>query len=216
MRILFVIPARAGSKRLPGKNKKNLGGKPLICHTLEFALNVISANDTICLTSDDKEILDLGESYKGILLVDRPKELASDSASSLDVIMHAMNSAVEKKIQFDTIVLLQPTTPFRIKSDFDLMKSRFHHYKMNLYSSITTVKGNHKNKVYFNLTNHKFVINPGSKFGYLNGSIYFINKKYLLNNKKLNFEDSYFYLMSERNSIDIDTLSDWSLAEQLI
>ena len=199
MRILFVIPARAGSKRLPGKNKKILGGKPLICHTLEFALDVFSPNDTICLTSDDKEILEIGKSYEGVLLVDRPKELASDSASSLDVMIHAMNFAGVKKNHIDTIVLLQPTTPFRIKSDFDSMKSRFQYYKMNLHSSITTVKGNHKNKVYFDPINHKFASNPGSKHGYLNGSIYFIKKKYRLNNDKLNFEDSYFHLMSERN-----------------
>lgn len=149
MKILFIIPARKGSKRLPGKNKKLFNDKPLITHTIDFALSVSDNSDNVCVTTDDEEILDIARHHLVDLIVDRPVELASDSTTSLDVILHAKESAIERNLLFDTIVLLQPTTPFRSTADFKKMKREFQRKNMSFYTSISLKQGEEKNRVFY-------------------------------------------------------------------
>jgi N-acylneuraminate cytidylyltransferase len=118
MRILYLIPARKGSKGLPGKNTKLLGDKPLIEYSIDFALNNLKNDDVLCISTNDEAVITIAES-KGITIpFIRPDELANDNASSHDVIIHAINQYEKLNQTFDAVLLLQPTSPFRIQDDF--------------------------------------------------------------------------------------------------
>lgn len=212
MKILFIIPARKGSKRLAGKNKKYFDGKPLICHSIDFAIKVALKYDNICVTSDDDEILDIAENKSVNLVVKRPAHLADDNASTFDVVIHACSYALERNIEFDTVVLIQPTTPFRSINDFKNMKNYFICENMTALASIA-VKGDTKNSVFYDPQTMKRKIDGLGKIGYLNGSLYFYNFDCLKKqNGTLNIDNTNYFEMSPKNSIDIDTIDDWNLA----
>jgi CMP-N,N'-diacetyllegionaminic acid synthase len=116
--VLIVIPARGGSKRLLRKNVLPLAGKPLICWTIDTALDS-KLNARIMVTSDDEEILAVAQKYRseGVIAHKRPDELATDSATTTDALIDAVKA--EQKAGYDpkTIVLLQPTSPLRNAGD---------------------------------------------------------------------------------------------------
>lgn len=212
MKILFIVPARKGSKRLVGKNKRVFNGKPLVSHSIDFAIKVASKDDRICITSDDEEILDIAKNKSVNLIVKRPGLLASDSTSTFDVIIHACSYALERNIEFDTVVLLQPTTPFRSIRDFQKMRQQYVEKRMLALASIA-VKGDTKNSVFYDIKTMKRSVDSIGEKGYLNGSIYFYNFGHILQQTKtLNFDDMYYFKMSTKNSIDIDTIDDWMTA----
>ena len=127
MKGLAIIPARGGSKRLPRKNLKMLGGKPLVQHTLDAALDS-KVFSKIILTSDDDEILEVGRSVNGITPEKRDPEHAKDTAKALDLVVSMVNRN-EIKNEFDFVALLLPTCPFRdaedIKAGFKLLTPDF-------------------------------------------------------------------------------------------
>ena len=206
-----------GSKRLKGKNKKCFNGKPLVCHSIEFAKKVSSFRDTVCVTTDDKEILELAVSKHVDLVIERPTYLSTDSATSYDVIIHACDIAIASNKEFDTIVLLQPTTPFRSEKDFEMMKKLYMKRSMKAFASISKTKNDDKNRVIYDAQTMKISKNSFGEVGYLNGSIYFFDHHNLINEKKnLEFEDTNYFIMSRKNSIDIDTLEDWNLAAEYL
>lgn len=216
MKILFIIPARKGSKRLPGKNTMLFDGKPLISHTIDFALAVSDNGDNVCVTTDDEEILALACHNSVSLIIRRPAELASDSATSLEVIIHAIESAMDRNLSFDTIVLLQPTTPFRSPADFKKMKREFQRKKMSFYTSISLSRGEVKNRIFYDRKSFRASKKKNRSVGYLNGSIYVMSAEYIRDERTLNYNDSYFFIMSDKNSIDIDTKEDWITAEKFL
>jgi CMP-N,N'-diacetyllegionaminic acid synthase len=112
MRILALIPARGGSKRLPGKNIKLLGGIPLIAWTIKAALNSKCCVDVL-VSTDDQETADVSAHYGALVPWLRPPELATDTASSVDVAIHALDAYEEIHGSVDGLMLLQPTSPFR-------------------------------------------------------------------------------------------------------
>src|SRR5690554_6190155 len=116
--ILVVIPARGGSKRLPRKNVLPLAGKPLICWTIEAALEA-KLNARIMVTSDDDEILAIARQYgsQGVIAYKRPDELATDTASTADVLIDAVKAEQAAGYDPKTLVLLQPTSPLRNAED---------------------------------------------------------------------------------------------------
>mgnify|MGYP003146031202 FL=1 len=116
--ILVVIPARGGSKRLPRKNVLPLAGKPLICWTIEAALEA-KLNARIMVTSYDYEILETARQYEsqGVTAYKRPDELASDTASTADVLIDAVKAEQVAGHDPKTLVLLQPTSPLRNAED---------------------------------------------------------------------------------------------------
>ncbi|HIF59709.1 MAG TPA: acylneuraminate cytidylyltransferase family protein, partial [Rhodospirillales bacterium] len=112
MRILALITARGGSKRIPGKNIRPLGGKPLIVWSINVAKDIAGIVD-ILVSTDDKNILEIAKSAGALVPWSRPPELATDTASSVDVCLHAL-AWYEKEIgRIDGLMLLQPTSPFR-------------------------------------------------------------------------------------------------------
>ena len=110
-----MITARGGSKGIPGKNIKDLAGKPLISWTIEAAQSSRFI-DRLILSSDDSQICSVAEDSECEVPFLRPPELAKDDTSSVDVIIHALDVINEP---YDYIVLLQPTSPFRNAEDID-------------------------------------------------------------------------------------------------
>lgn len=129
--VLGLVPARGGSKRLPGKNLKDLCGKPLIHWTIEEARKSRYI-DTVAVTTEDQSIVD---SVKGVHIIDRPQDMAGDKSSVYDAIFHALDDLPP----FDWVCLLQPTSPLRIADDIDCCIATAH--SQNSPSCISTTYG---------------------------------------------------------------------------
>lgn len=112
MNILVVIPARGGSKGIPHKNIKKLNGKELITYSIDVARQLTS-DDNICVSTDDDNIIATVENYGLKVPFKRPIELATDSAGTNGVLLHALDFYENQGRTYDVIVLLQPTSPFR-------------------------------------------------------------------------------------------------------
>lgn len=220
-RILALIPARGGSKRLPGKNLKPFNGKPLICWTIEEAL-ASTYIDKVVVSTDNRHIAAVAKKWRADAPFIRPKELATDHASSLDVILHALNWLEDKGESFDLVMLLQPTSPLREKKDIDGTIVRLFGKKAQavvsvceaehnpLWSDILPSDFNMKN---FLKTGKRYLKKP--KFYRLNGAVYLSYVDYLVKNKGFIGERTYAYLMNCRSSVDIDTKYDFEFAEFL-
>ena len=225
MKTLLLIPARAGSKGLPGKNSRLLGTKPLICHTLDFAKSIKNNSDTICLSTNDKDIIEIAKEYSDINLIVRPDKLSNDTAGMNEVILHAIQSFEEKGLIFEKILLLQPTTPFREASSYYEMCKILNLDDTEITVSVVKSKLN----PYFNLfEENKNGFIEKCKYGdytsrqdcpdiyAYNGSMYLMKvipfKKFGLHGMKKvkKFE------MQIQFSIDIDTIIDWKIAEYFI
>ena len=116
MKPLVIIPARGGSKGIPHKNIKLLGGKPLICRAIDNARAVAPDSD-ICVSTDDSEIIQVVEDYGLKVPFIRPTELAADNSGTYEVLLHALSFYEQQGRTYDTIILLQPTSPFRRDED---------------------------------------------------------------------------------------------------
>ncbi|MDQ6768438.1 MAG: acylneuraminate cytidylyltransferase family protein [Gemmatimonadota bacterium] len=116
-RALGIVPARRGSKGIPGKNVQDLGGRPLVQHTLDAAQGAKGLT-WILVTSDDPGVLKLAGAA-GLNILERPDRLATDDASMSDVVSHALSWAEQNLGAVDDLVLLQPTSPFRTAADVD-------------------------------------------------------------------------------------------------
>jgi len=117
-RILSIVTARSGSKGLPNKNIKKLNGKPLLAYPI-IAASESHYVDKIILSTDSNEYAQIGESYGATIPFLRPDDLASDNASSIDVIIHALDYLSEKKDDYDYVLLLEPTSPLTDGANID-------------------------------------------------------------------------------------------------
>ena len=118
LRTLAIITARGGSKTLPRKNIKTLCGKPLIAWTIEHAQTSAYIDRTI-VSTDDKEIAEIARQYGADAPFLRPEEFARDDSPSIDALMHAITWLEGRGEYYDIIVLLEPTSPLRKKTDLD-------------------------------------------------------------------------------------------------
>lgn len=221
MRILYLIVARAGSKGLPGKNTKMLGGKPLIQYSVEFAMNNIKEGDEICVSSNDQEILNIASDLGISIPFKRPEELSTDTSSSYDVILHAIKFYEDQNKHFDSVVLLQPTSPFRKSEDLQKMILS---YKEDV-EMVVTVKNSKENPYFTLFEENESGFLKKSKEGHFdrrqdcpkvfafNGSIYLYRISSLKEKKVSEFTKIKKVVMPEERSIDIDTMADWILAE---
>ena len=114
MNVLGLIPARAGSKSIPKKNLVDLGGRPLIAWTIEAAVN--SSLSKVIVSTDSIEIAAACKSLGAEVPFMRPEKISKDDSLSIDVVIHALDTLEE---DFDSVMLLQPTSPFRSVSDID-------------------------------------------------------------------------------------------------
>jgi len=118
VKILGLIPARGGSKGIANKNRKGLGGKPLLQYTIDAALNSKHL-DRVVFSSEDEILIDLAKGFGVDVPFVRPMYLATDQAGSLEVVQHAINELAAAGEVYDAICLLQVTTPFRNSIDID-------------------------------------------------------------------------------------------------
>jgi CMP-N,N'-diacetyllegionaminic acid synthase len=220
MKPLVIIPARGGSKGVPGKNIKILGGKPLIHYTIEAAQEVV-ANELICVTTDDAEIKACAEKAGVMVPFIRPAELASDTSGTYEVLLHALSFYENKGYSPDIVILLQPTSPFR--TSYHIKKA------VELYNPaidmVVSVKETRSNPYYVLFEENENGHLEKSKKGNfmrrqdcphvyeLNGAIYVMNCESLQKQHYIDFKRIVKYLMDDISSIDIDSMVDWKLAE---
>tara|TARA_B110000259_G_C14010189_1_gene399346 strand:+ start:217 stop:939 length:723 start_codon:yes stop_codon:yes gene_type:complete len=214
----IIIPARKNSKRLPGKNMKNLGDKPLIQYSIDFALNNLPA-DSIWVNSDDKKIIEFAKK-KGVRTLFRPDDLATDFTSTVDVLKFQVNYFKEHNIDCDAIILLQPTNPFR---QADLIKNAIDKFEKSKRNSLATFSvsdkktGIIKNNL-FKPTNYSFGQRSQDleKTYFENGLLYITKLENILKGKVIT-ECVYPLVCNEiESSVDIDYLEDFIFAESLL
>jgi N-acylneuraminate cytidylyltransferase len=223
MRDLILITARGGSKGLPGKNIRPLNGRPLIYYTLDAAC-AVAAKDNICVSTDSDDIIRVVNQYGIDVPFKRPAALAADTSGSYEVILHALNYYEQQGIRYDRVILLQPTSPFRTGAH---VRDAVALYEPGL-DMVVSVKISKANP-YFNLfeenkdgllTRSKGVGNARRQdcpvaYEY-NGAIYVMNVESLKVRPHTEFSKIKKYLMSERDSLDIDTKLDWLVAEAIL
>jgi len=223
MRDLILITARGGSKGLPGKNIRPLNGRPLIYYTLDAAC-AVAAKDNICVSTDSDDIIRVVNQYGIDVPFKRPAALAADTSGSYEVILHALNYYEQQGIRYDRVILLQPTSPFRTGAH---VRDAVALYEPGL-DMVVSVKISKANP-YFNLfeenkdgllTRSKGVGNVRRQdcpvaYEY-NGAIYVMNVESLKVRPHTEFSKIKKYLMSERDSLDIDTKLDWLVAEAIL
>ncbi len=224
MKCLVVIPARGGSKGIPHKNIKPLGGKPLIYYSIDIARQ-FTTDENICVTTDDPEIISVVEQHGLKVPFVRPAELATDTCGSSEVIQHAYQFFADKGIYYDTIVLLQPTSPFR-KVEF--LKEAVALYDESI-DMVTSVRPAACNPYYDGFEENRdglLQISKGDgtiarrqeapEVWQQNGSIYVINPKSLIEKGMGGFTRIKKYAMPEAYSVDLDTMLDLKMAELII
>lgn len=216
---LFLIPARGGSKGIPKKNIKILNGKPLIYYTLD-AIKDIAPTDNICVSSDDKEIIQKVEEYGVKVPFIRPSEFATDTSTSIDVIDHALNFYKKNGRQFKGLVLLQPTSPFRKKTHLVEALKLFSE-DIDLVVSVKITSANPYYVLFEENSDGFLELSKKSQFTRRqdcplvyerNGAIYIYNLK-TSNQADLR---QIKYVMDESSSVDIDNEFDWLLAEFIL
>jgi N-acylneuraminate cytidylyltransferase len=225
MNYLVIIPARGGSKGVPGKNIRLLNGKPLIQYTIDAAQEVFP-NDSICVSTDSQEIKNCVEILGLNVPFMRPLELATDESSSYDVLMHALRYYNKIGYYPTSIILLQPTSPLRtanhIKESIELYQS----YKdIDMLVSVTETKSNPYYSLFEENSDGFLIKSKESNFTRRqdcpkvwesNGAIYVISVESLRNYGSLFLQKIKKYVMPEKYSIDIDTELDFQLAETII
>jgi N-acylneuraminate cytidylyltransferase/CMP-N,N'-diacetyllegionaminic acid synthase len=123
--VLAIVPARGGSKGLPGKNKRPLRGKPLVAWPIAAALNARAVDKVLC-TTDDPEIRDIALAHGAHAPFLRPAHLASDTASSIDAILHAVDHLAAAGERYDYVVVLEPTSPLTTADDVGAALATLH------------------------------------------------------------------------------------------
>jgi len=220
-KILAIIPARGGSKRIPKKNVRFLFGKPLIAYTIEYALKS-QLIDKVVVSTDDEEIMKISKDY-GAGIIKRPKEIAGDEASVQLAIEHTLDYLAENEnYKPDAVVLLQPTSPLRNNLHIDEAISKFLEDK---YDSLLSVcpfptflwkaKDNNAVPVNYDFRNRPRTQDKEPDFKET-GAIYvtscdIITKEHNVLGGKIGL-----YVISEQDSIDIDSEDDFSLCENIL
>ncbi|QTE23048.1 acylneuraminate cytidylyltransferase family protein [Polaribacter cellanae] len=227
MKILGIIPARGGSKGVPRKNIKLLGGKPLIAYTAEVALKS-KFIDTLILSSENEEIIEVAKSLNIEVPFKRPTNLALDASPTLPVILHALEFYKNQNIYFDAVCLLQTTSPFRTVMFLDKAVQTFIEKDTDSLFSVQQVPHEYNPHWVFEekgdktlqiATGEKKIITRRQdlpKAFHRDGSIYVTKTNVLLEQKSL-FGNSISYIESPKEwYVNIDTLNDWEKAEKII
>ena len=223
-RYIAIIPARGGSKRLPGKNLLEIAGKPLIAWTIEAALNS-DVFDRVIVSTDSKEIADTASSFGAEIPFMRPSEISTDKSTTVEVFNHALKNIGNFDDGLYThFACLQPTSPLRIADDITgaakMMESK------NADAVISVCRNEHSPLWSNNLPEDKSMDSflqkniqktPSQElpvYYRLNGAMYFCDVNKFLKEQTLFLSSNiYAYEMSRKNSIDIDDEVDFDLAE---
>lgn len=224
---LYIIPARGGSKGIPYKNIKTLASKPLIAYTIEAARKAGAPDSHIIVSTDDDLIASTVERECHLdILYRRPPELATDTSGSREVILDAMDWADSNNIEYDVVVLLQPTSPLRTADDITgCLKS--YSDGVDMVVSVTQAPCNPYYDC-FETDPLTGVLQVSKGNGLItrrqdapqvwvyNGAVYVINPHSIRQNSLGKFPVRIPYVMPRERSIDLDTNFDWYIAEMLM
>ena len=220
-RILALVVARSGSKRLPGKNIRPLGGKPLILWSLDSVTGIKDICD-VMISTDDPEIALLARNAGAYVPWLRPSALSEDASSMVDVALHALDFYEREHGAIDGILLLQPTSPFRTR---ETVLRGLNMFLKNKRSILAISEAKSHPMWCFSFENDKlmpFIDGPGlvqrsqdlPKAYVVNGSFYLITPEELRVSKSFyNSNTMPLYTSSQMEGIDIDTEADWEMAE---
>jgi CMP-N,N'-diacetyllegionaminic acid synthase len=225
-KVLAIIPARGGSKGIPGKNIKRLQGKPLIAWTIQAAQGS-KYLDKIIVSTDSAEIAKLANEYGAETPFVRPVELATDVTPGVDVILHTMTWFEEAKLDFGFLVLLQPTSPLRNSSQVD--------NALEIYAGDADVDAVVS---VCEVEDHPFWMKRIDDKGYVhtytdeidipdsrqelpllyknNGAIYICRWEVFSADKSFYKRNCKAFIMDRHSSIDLDTMDDWKHVEYLL
>jgi len=229
MKNIGFIPARGGSKGVPGKNIRLVNGRPLIGYTIAAALQ--SQLDKVVVSSDSKEILEISEKFvksnylelsNKLILHNRPEEFSGDLSPINQAIDHYLNSYWEK---YENIVLLQPTSPVRKYEHInDCLKIVSEDQEIESIVSVSH-PFEHPAEMIVRHGNRNSLLLPDfagkqrqeyGKVYFINGSIYLVKMEKYQKIRKFYYEDTYLYEMDNLYSLDVDTFSDLIMAESVI
>ena len=227
MNIITVIPARGGSKGIPKKNLTKVCDKTLIAHAFDCVSKSTYAMD-IVVSTDSIEILNHAKSigYEGEYL--RPKELAQDNSRTVDAVLDVIAWAIENNSKtYDVVIVLQPTSPFRLAGDLDAALDIF--CAASDATSLVSVNSVHEHPVEcveVISDGWRYLVEPeasftgrqsyGKNYFFINGAIYICDYKHLVQtNSFIDRGKSILFEMPKLRSIDIDTYEDITIANCL-
>lgn len=225
-KVLGIIPARGGSKGIIKKNMKMLNGKPLIDYTI-VAAEKSELLDKFIVSTDDKEILEYCKQRGVSAPFIRPDEFSTDTASSVDVVIHAIDYFEKNGIFYDSVMLLQPTTPFRSSELIDRSIRCFYKKSLTSIVSVVDVGANHPHRMYSMDRNDALepLINTNDpmmarqslpRFYIRSGDIYMISISELKKNGSLIGSKPHGLEVDVLNAVNIDTPLDFFVAESLL
>lgn len=223
MKILTIIPARGGSKGIPRKNIKHFYGKPLIYYTIDCA-RAICTDEDICVSTDDAEITSVVEGYGLKVPFVRPTELATDTAGTYEVLLHALDFYEKQGKHYDVVMLLQNTSPFRTAEH---VKEALKLYTPEV-DMVVSVKECAANPYYCVFEENKegflhvckgdgtiYRRQDAPKVYEYNGAIYIMNAETLKTTHMHKMQRRVKYVMDDLSSFDLDTMWDWKMAEMI-
>lgn len=222
--MVAIVPARGGSKGLPGKNIKPLLGKPLIAYTIEAA---IQAKDIhrIVVTTDSKDIAEVAAQYGAEIPFMRPQQLATDQSSAIDVYLHAAEYMMAHEGEdMGKFVVLLPTAPLRTAEDIDSALEFWQESKAS--TLVSMAEADTPISWYYVKNKRGYIENAGfdndnaiknrqinRRYYIPNGAIYILDYKLLKSRRTYYDNRTVAYVMAKEKSIDIDTVWDFELAE---
>lgn len=223
--MLAVIPARGGSKGVPRKNIKELADKPLLAYTVEAAVQA-DIFEKVIVSTDDAEIADIARKYGAEIPFIRPDTISGDWVSSDDVVEHALKYFKDRGQEFDAVSKLQPTSPLRTAQHIRQAYKQMHEKKKDFIVSVcecehsplwSGVLGEDNSLDSFICEDVKRACRQSLPVYYrLNGAIYMAKTEAFLKQKNFLGKNGGAYIMSQRDSVDIDSELDFLLAEILI
>lgn len=225
-KILVIIPARGGSKRLPGKNIKKISGKPMIAHAI-LAAKKSEYTDRIIVSTDDVMIAKAAKRFGAEVPFMRPAELASDTAPTLPVLRHAV-AHIEGRDKFkpDLVVLIQPTNPLINSEDIDGAIEKIVTTKTNSCFTVSEISQRPEWMYHINGKQAKLFLNEDKgptkrsqdlpRLAIINGTVYVMTYETLMKRGLIRDNASTsIYLMPKERSVDIDDHFDFKIAEAL-
>lgn len=227
-RILALIAARGGSKGLPGKNLKLMDGNPLVSYPIKAALGS-EYIDNVTLTSDDSNIMMVAKALKCNVPFQRPAELASDTASSVDAILHAIEYYEKNGDVYDYLVLLEPTSPLTETNDIDLALKSLIDQSETADSIIGVSKVESNHPAFLAKINNKGLLSPYGRedFGtpirrqeieelyFFDGSLYISLISKLKETRTFVHNRTIPFIVPKWKSFEIDDLNDFFIVETL-
>ena len=221
-KILAIIPARGGSKRIPGKNTKLIAGTPLIAWIIKAAQKS-KLIDRLIISTDSPSIAKVAKKYKAQVPFARPADLATDNATTDDVIKHAvLYLEKNENYQPDVIVILQATSPLTIANDIDKAIKQL--ITSNASTCVSVCSVAEQPEWMYSLKNNKLVYFIKTKtkkekesLYRLTGAIYVVKKGYLIKTGKIMDKNNTSFIETPRErSVDIDEMIDFNIAEMLL